>query len=422
MACAGTRKRNVKRRRHFDICDGIVQQEWEAAMSELEYYLRISNHLAGELDIRSALRAVKSEIDNFIEVDHLDVCLIDDEKHCNTSYEMALETSWSMMRSLVSVSPVRSILLGQQDTMITGDALNDARYMFPGAHSDPIRQHGLRSRINVAMKVMGRTVGALNCSSQKTNFYTEENLRQVQTLSDILAPYFFALRASEEAKAEAVRRAKAEAEQEGLRLGARRLTQALESERQRIGMDLHDQTLAELTGISRRLSPDLNPLETAELQSNIQDCIQRLRGIIDNSIPSILELFGFEEAIRSHFETIAGAKPMVVLTFRDQTDGGIDYVSETDKTALFRICQETINNAVTHAEATHLTINVSHTDTDTIAICIKDNGTFKIQKIDRLGGLNHMQTRAELIGAKLDLTKENGTKVTIRLPAHASTD
>ena len=246
----------------------------------VDNYVRISNHLAGTLDIRSALRAVSGEIEKIIAYDHLDVCFIDEDGLWNTSYEVGLRTSWSSSRSLVADSPVRHILNGITDTMLTGDALVDQRYYFPGSVSEPMRKHGLRSRINVAMKVFGRTAGALNLSMRQPDYYCESHVDQVQNLADILAPYFFALRASETAKKEAIQRTKIAGQQEGLRLGALRLTEALEQERQRIGMDLHDQTLADLTRLSRDLKPGLSTEETSKLQGEFQNCIQQLRRII----------------------------------------------------------------------------------------------------------------------------------------------
>jgi len=73
----------------------------ETTMSDLAHYLRISNLLAGNLDIHSALSSVKTEIDKIIEFDHLDVCLIDTDKTWATANEVGVQTAWSKMRSTV---------------------------------------------------------------------------------------------------------------------------------------------------------------------------------------------------------------------------------------------------------------------------------------------------------------------------------
>lgn len=385
-------------------------------MADIAYYLRISNHLAGNLDIRSALRSVKSEIEQILPIDHLDVCFIDEEGLWNYSYEVGLKTSWSAKRSPVDVSPVRDILNGVCDSMITDNAMEDSRYLFAGAVSAPIMEHELRSRVNVSMKVLGRTIGSLNCSSSKAGIYDDKTMGRVRNIADILAPYFYALRANEAAKREAVIRTEIQAREEGLRLGALSLTDDLEAERQRIGMDLHDQTLADLTRIARDLEGATNSTEIKKLQRRMQYCIQGLRDIIDASIPSLLELFGFQHAIRTHLERALGGNNIITFEVNDVSDGGIDLLPDTTRIALFRIAQEAINNAVQHANPTKITVVIE--DRGTFFLVVKDDGDFDnneaLKKIS--GGLTHMRTRARLINATFEMIHDNGTSVCVQLP------
>ncbi len=387
-----------------------------ASMADLAYYLRISNHLAGNLDIKSALRSVKSEIDRILQVDHLDVCLIDDKGYWNTSYEVGLRTSWSRTRAPVEVSPVRDILRGECDSLLTGNALEDPRYVFEGADCGPIIRHEMRSRVNVAMKVLGRTIGALNCSSRKPDFYDEQALEQVRNIADILAPYFYALRANEQTRREAIMRAELQAREEGLRLGALSLTDALELERQRIGMDLHDQTLADMTRISRELERCKTAKDIEVLRGNLQICIQGLREIIDTSIPSLLELFGFQHAVRTHLERAVGADQDIEIDVRDFSDGLIDDLPQTKRIALFRIAQEAINNAVRYADASSILVEIECREG--LHLRIRDNGASAsaLEAKKASGGLTHMRTRARLIAAQFDIRCSEGTEISVCLP------
>ncbi|MDA7963662.1 ATP-binding protein [Ruegeria sp.] len=385
-------------------------------MADLAYYLRISNHLAGNLDIKSALRSVKSEIDRILEVDHLDVCLIDDKGYWNTSYEVGLRTSWSRTRAPVEVSPVRDILRGDCDFLLTGNALDDPRYVFDGADCEPILKYNMRSRVNVAMKVLGRTIGALNCSSQKPDFYDQNAVDQVRNIADILAPYFYALRANEQARREAIMRAELQAREEGLRLGALSLTDALELERQTIGMDLHDQTLADMTRISRDLESCKTREDIENLRGSVQNCIQGLREIIDTSIPSLLELFGFQHAVRTHLERAIGADQQIEIDVRDLTHGLIDRLPQAKRIALFRIAQEAINNAVRHAHASRIEVEIECRDG--LHLHVRDNGRSKmaVETKQASGGLTHMRTRARLIAAQFDICYDSGTRICVCLP------
>ena len=385
-------------------------------MSDLAHYLRISNLLAGNLNIHSALGSVKAEIDKIIEFDHLDICLIDTDPRWNTSYEVGMKTTWSTSRTLVCQSPVRDILLGHTDHLLTGNALTDDRYVFPGAESAPILHHELRSRVNVAMKVLGEVVGSLNCSSKKEDFYSERHVEQIRILADMLAPYFYALRANEKANAEAVVRARILAREEGLRLGALSLTDALEAERQRIGMDLHDQTLADLTRIARDIRPGITKTQHHRLQQQIQNMIQDLRDIIDTSIPTILELFGFQHAVLTHMERAVSCDDTQSFKVEDQTGGCVDALPDTTRIAVFRICQEAINNAVRHSGASYISALAFKNDDGDLTIEITDNGQFQVKTHKTGSGLAHMKTRAQLIGATFDHNTEDGTRVTVTLP------
>lgn len=387
----------------------------------LNSLLRISSHLAGQVEIRSALRSVKAEIENLLPIDHVDVCLVDDEVIWHTSYEVGIKTRWSLSRSLVKHSPIRSILLSEIDYMLTGNAMEDPRYIFEGSLAEPILKHKLRSRVNVAMKVLGRTIGALNCSSRQPDLYDANTLQRVKHIADVLAPYFYSLWAIEKAQKAAIVEAEAKAREEGLRQGALELTKALEQERQRIGMDLHDQTLADLTRIVRDFETAETPDEKAEIVGSIQDCIQDLRHIIDTAVPSLLEMFGFAHALRIHLERAVTDAEMMDLIVSDETDGQIDAIDPTTRIALFRIAQEAINNAARHAKADRICVTVK-LENAMLMLHISDNGIGSLKSVlgskkgKATGGLAHMRTRARLIAADFRISNAGGTRIEVSLP------
>lgn len=386
--------------------------------NEWDYYLRISSHLAGQVEIRAALRSVKAEIENILPLDHLDVCLMDDEDTWNTSYEVGLRTRWSRSRSLVSMSPIRDVLLGRTDYMLTGNAMEDPRYTYPGALSQPILKHELRSRVNVAMKVLGRTIGSLNCSSRTPDLYDDTTVERVRHVADVLAPYFYALRSAEKARSAAIVRAEAQAREEGLRLGALQLTQALEQERQRIGMDLHDQTLADLTRIMRDLARCGEDVDHGVILSRLQDCVQDLRRIIDTAVPTLLELFGFVHAVRIHLERAVGDDGNVSIAVIDETENAPDRLDATTRIALFRIVQEAINNAANHSGADRIEVRIEFDPG--LFVSVSDNGQGIPARAASgsarkgTGGLAHMRTRARLIAADFNIVENGGTRIEIR--------
>ena len=396
----------------------------------LDHYLGISRLLAGQLEFRAAIRAVAAEISHIIPHDHLDVCIIMHGGQYHTAYE-TVETAWgNHPPALVSGSPIRSLLWGDVSYLLTDDAGVDPRFNFEGAFVRPIFDQALRSRLHVPLKVEGDVIGALSCSAHAVGLYGLDDVANARSIADLLSPYFFALRAAEQAQQWAIVEAEARAREEGLRLGALKLTEALESERQRIGMDLHDQTLADLTRLSRRLErltheQDIAGENLEPLARSLQQCMQDLRQIIEEARPSVLQLFGFAQAVENQLDrSIRDSGLSVTQKLIDNTDGVIDRLEPTVSIALFRITQEAINNAVRHAQADHIVVTLSGL-ADGISIEVCDDGIGIGKPRRRNGtGIDNMKTRARLISAKFSIADGRdmrGSVVAIHLPMAAQT-
>jgi signal transduction histidine kinase len=399
----------------------------DASASSFRQYLTIARLLAGQLDFQSAIRAVAMEIALIIPHDHMDVCIITPGSTFHTAYESGLETDWSKRpTALIDQSPIRALLTGEIDRYITPDASRDPRFHFEGSFSDPIREHGLKSRLHVALKVRGETIGALSFSSLTEDDYTTRDLAHAQSIGDLLAPYFFAIRAAEQAKQSAIVEAAARVREEALRQGAARLTELLEAERQRIGMDLHDQTLGDLTRFAKRLERlslmESVPGEKLEpLFRSLQQSMQDLRQIIEQARPSVLQLFGLVDAIENHLDrSIRDSGLAMTWGLYDESKGESGRLSANVAITLFRIAQEAINNAVRHSQASRITVAFSLED-DVLALEISDNG-IGISKAGNTGGsgLDNMRVRARLIGARFSCGSGAAkTFVRVKLPIMA---
>ncbi len=391
-----------------------------------DHYLGISRLLAGQLDFHSAIRAVADEVRKIIPHDHFDVCIIMVDGKYHTAYESGMETDWGKRPpALVSGSPIRSILDGSEEFILSADACMDPRFHFEGAFSQPIIENRLRSRLHVPLKVQGDVIGALSCSSLEVDVYGLEDIDHARPIADLLAPYLFALRAAEQAKRSAIVETEATAREEGLRLGALKLTQALEAERQRIGMDLHDQTLADLTRLARRLEKLAHKPEVAgealePLFRGLQHCMQDLRDIIEDAKPSILHLFGFAQAVENHLDrSVRDCGLNIDWHLSDQAGGVIDSFNPTVTVSLFRIVQEAINNAIHHAQTSEVTVRLLEM-AGQISVEIIDDGVGIEKRVRRPGsGIENMKTRARLISARFEIDRINtkgGTVVRITLP------
>ena len=398
-----------------------------APAARLNQFFRIARLLAGQLDFRSAIRAVGAEVAAIIPHDHLDVCIVGADGRFHTAYESGIDTSWGQMpHAPVANSPIRALLVGQGDHIMTADACADFAYGRGSAAFAPIFEHDLRGRIHVPMIVHGEIIGALSCSSHRVGCYGPDDVRNARYVAELLSPYFFALRAAEQARQSAIVEAEARAREEGLCQGALRLTEALESERQRIGMDLHDQTLADLTRLARRMerlsaSEVVEGAELVALSRSLQQSMQDLRQIIEAAKPSVLHLFGFADAVENHLDrAIRDSGQALRGLLQDQTDGAIDALPPSVGVALFRIAQEAVNNAVHHAQAGQVTVQLAVSGAK-IAITVSDDGQGIARPKAKTGsGIENMKTRARLISARFAIAPGDaglGTKVSITLAA-----
>ena len=398
-----------------------------APQSVFDHYLNISRLIAGRLDFHSVIQAVAAEINHVIPHDHLDVCIIMVDEKFHTAYESGMETDWGKrFPAPVSNSPIRTLLWGETDHLLTDDAWSDPQFHFQGAFSHPIFHQSLHSRLHVPLKVQGHVIGALSCSSHQMGFYDMQDVESARVIADLLAPHFFAIRAADQAKRSAIVEAEARAREEGLRLGALKLTEALEAERQRIGMDLHDQILADLTRLSRRLErlarqPDVTGEALEPLFRGLQHSMHDLRQIIEEAKPSVLQLFGFAQAVENHLErSIQESGATLTWRLNDETSGAIDRLEQSVSIALFRIIQEAINNAIRHAQASSIVVHLKATE-GAITIDVIDDG-LGLGNAHRSsgGGIENMKTRARLISARFAIKAaavSGGTLVSVSLPA-----
>ncbi|MDX8432615.1 histidine kinase [Mesorhizobium abyssinicae] len=391
----------------------------------IDRLLAISRALAGHIDPGSAFRATAIEIGTLIPHDHIDLAVLSQDGRMHACYEAGFHTSWSeLAQHPVEGSPIRYVLWGKTPYLLSDNALVDDRFHFAGAFDGPIFAAKLRSRIIVPLRARGSVIGALNISRHEIGCYTLADVAVAQQCADLIAPYIFALIQTEEARRAMLAESETRNRAELLRVGASQLTEGMERERRRMAMDLHDQTLGDLARIARQVSAFRSrgmarTAQLADLEQEIAGCLAELRHIVDDMRPSVLELFGLRDAVEAHLNrSVARAKPPIAVRIADTSDGSADSLSETMRTALYRIVQEAINNAVRHAAPSRIEVLLTSTDS-VFSVVVTDDG-HGCGTIDPAaqGGIGHMHTRAALVGARLRFEpagRKGGTRVLIEI-------
>lgn len=399
--------------------------------ADLEAYLAISRAIAGELDFVTVLQRISEVVrEKLLPHDHMDVAvLVPDAPEYHVAFEAILQTDWSNAAPRIAnaKSPIRKLLDGTAPYLLTGDAWTDERFHFEGAAAGPIYDANLRSRVHVPLTVHADIQGALSFSLHSKEAYRLEDVAIAQKIADLIAPYAFALNQGERARLSQQAAGTAHTRTEDLRKGALQLNDAMEAERRRIGMELHDQTLAELSTIYRFATK--NALESrhcgdkfAKISDDISLCMAELRGIIENARPGVLEMLGLRHAIEAHLDrTLKAHDVPVSYGIDDWSNGALDLCNEAIRTAVFRIIQEAVTNAVTHADCKELRVILLHQGEDAEVI-IENDGQAPAEGWERsLGGVNNIRIRADLISAEVrfEAPEGGGFRIALKVPLAA---
>ncbi|WP_306262077.1 GAF domain-containing protein [Pararhizobium sp. IMCC21322] len=394
----------------------------------LDHYLAISRAVAGQMDFKAVLHQIAGEVQNIVPYDHMDVVIISpDNTDCHVSVEVGVATKWGdddESRPIME-SPIRDLLTGDLDYILSGDAWEDPSFHITGHFSAPIFEADLHSRIHVPLLVHGKIHGSLNISRHKKNAYDEDDLAAAKNIADLISPYFYALSMGERARKLALSEGSARGREETLRSGALRLTEGMEYQRKRLGMELHDQTLGDLSRIYRQMTTlsrrsKVTAAEIAGIGDAIGQCMGELRRIIENAKPGVLDLFGLQQAIEAQLaQTVEGIVPKIAYSVSDETEGALDHAPEMLRTSVFRVCQEAVNNAVYHGHCRNLNVAIVKNG-DSIDVSISNDGVKPpVNWAQSTRGIDNMRVRAALISGKISFERMDGLTV-IRLTVPGS--
>jgi signal transduction histidine kinase len=209
------------------------------------------------------------------------------------------------------------------------------------------------------------------------------------------------------------------------RLEAELLT-AVETERQRIGQDLHDDLCQRLGAMSlivdslakrivladRKLGAELAAVPPMIVET-IESCRHLARGLH----PVTLASRGLPAAL----EELSSRVPVNVQFQWPRTDRIA--LEPSIALHLYRIAEEAVANAVKHSGATSITIELDVVSGEPILVISDDGKGFDKKSKSKGMGLHNMQYRANVIGAQLKVGRRTGggTSVCCRLEGRKRT-
>ena len=138
--------------------------------------------------------------------------------------------------------------------------------------------------------------------------------------------------------------------------------------------------------------------------------------------PSVLDDFGFVEALREYVATLRNQEPFAVTL---QADDNTTQLPNEAGFTLFRITQEAMRNIRQHAQARNVQIAFVHEQSG-VSLMIKDDGQGFNLTHSQQGhyGLLYMRERAEACGGEFHVHSicGQGTEIRVEFPTPLSLD
>jgi signal transduction histidine kinase len=148
------------------------------------------------------------------------------------------------------------------------------------------------------------------------------------------------------------------------------------------------------------------------LESGLKQAVQELRQVVNELRPPNLDDLGLAQAIREHARELH--KKFSALDLVIDLDEEAGALPDETNLALYRICQEALQNVVRHSQATRVVVRLSRED-DRVLLSIKDNGLgFALPKdfaeltANQHYGLTGMKERIEAVGGTLQISSAPG--------------
>ena len=210
----------------------------------------------------------------------------------------------------------------------------------------------------------------------------------------------------------------------------RELTQLIqariEQERGAIARELHDELGQQVTAIKsvglaiarRAQGQDALVEQSARL---VMDCADRIydgmHRLIARLRPLALDQFGLRDALQDLLADWRLHHPDVALQLT--LDGPLDALDAARATAVYRIVQEAVNNALRHAQASRIEVGVQ-VGAEALQLTVADNGSGQLDAFEVAGhyGVAGMRERAQALGGQftLEAVAPAGVRLRVSLP------
>lgn len=200
----------------------------------------------------------------------------------------------------------------------------------------------------------------------------------------------------------------------------------IEEVRGQIARELHDELGQQVTAIKsvgmaiahRAKGVDKQIEDSARMVMDCADAIyEEVHQLVTKLRPLALDRFGLQDALQDLLEEAQSRHPNVQITL--SVDAPLDKLADNLATAVYRIMQESLTNALRHAQASHIEMQVRQNQ-DKLHIEVKDDGNGPAKDWQSSGhfGVVGMGERAQGLGGHLvfEALLPQGARVWAELP------
>jgi two-component system nitrate/nitrite sensor histidine kinase NarX len=391
--------RDVSQRVH---AEHLLQQRVEARTREQSILLEISQTLASALELQPGL--ILDQLQAIIDYTHAGLFKLDDSTLVALAVRgpQLLEQAMPFQIRLKSPESLTVLLNERRSTRIANVHSSDppARFLRSLLKDQAgILLEGVRSWMWVPLAIKGHVIGAIGVAHAERNYFTAHDADLALTVANQAAITMVNAELYENAQ-----------------------TLAALQERQRLARNLHDAVNQSLfsAGLIAEVLPRLWERDPEDGRQSLEDLRRLTRGaqadmrlLLAELLPSTLTDAELGDLLRLLGNALAGRTNIpinVSVVGEGKLPGDV-------QVALYRLCQEGLNNIARHAGSSQVDIQLQF-ESGGVEIRVRDDGRGFDPKQTAPGhyGLVMMRERAAAMGAKLSITSQpgHGTEIVIR--------
>jgi PAS domain S-box-containing protein len=386
----------------------LLEKRVESRTREQSTLLEISHTLASALELQPGL--ILDQLRVIIDYTHAGLFKLEDSTLTALAVRgpQRLELAMPFHIHLPSAESLEMLFNGQRSSRIADVQGPDSPARFLRSILDDqasLLLEGVHSWMWVPLAIKGRMIGAVGVAHAQRNFFTAHHADLALTVANQAAITMVNAELYEQAH----------------------ILASLQ-ERQRLARNLHDAVNQSLfsAGLIAEVLPRLWERDPEEGRRSLDDLRRLTRGaqadmrlLLAELRPSTLTDAELGDLLRLLANALTGRTniPIHVVETRSESLQEQKALPADVQVALYRLCQEGLNNIAKHAGASQVDIQLQY-ESGAVELCIRDDGRgFDLeQTLPGHYGLSMMRERATDVGAVLSINSQpgRGTEIIIR--------